>query len=140
MAQRIAADGSERHDGRVDAPTLERASLRPHERRVLERFVELLRVDFGGDLRSVWLYGSRARGEPPHDESDIDLIVVTSGGRRDERRVDDLLVRAADAEGASWGWFSVHVFDPQHIARRREIRSFFIQEVDREKIVLAGEP
>ena len=29
---------------------------------------------------------------------------------------------------------------PEHVAQRREIRSFFIQEVDRDKIVLWGEP
>jgi len=52
-----------------------------------------------------------------------------------------LLYRAADEDGgASPTFFSVHVYDPDHVARRREIRSFFFEEVDRDKIVLAGKP
>jgi predicted nucleotidyltransferase len=124
----------------VTASILDGASLSPEERRTLEGFVERLRARLGDDLQAVWLYGSRARGEPPGDESDIDLIVVTLGGRRDRHRVADVLVEATDEEGADWGVFAVHVYDPDHIAQRREIRSFFMQEVDRDKIVLAGGP
>jgi hypothetical protein len=54
--------------------------------------------------------------------------------------VTGLMDRAADAEGANSAFFSTFVFTPEHIAQRREIRSFFMQEVDRDKIVLAGEP
>jgi hypothetical protein len=54
--------------------------------------------------------------------------------------VYDVLIAAAEVEGANWGDFSIHVYDPAHVARRREIQSFFIQEVDRDKIVLAGMP
>jgi hypothetical protein len=36
-------------------------------------------------------------------------------------------------------FFSASVYDPQRVEQRREIRSFFIQEVDRDKIVLHGE-
>jgi hypothetical protein len=32
------------------------------------------------------------------------------------------------------------LYDPELVANRRGIRSFFMQEVDRDKIVLAGEP
>ncbi len=32
------------------------------------------------------------------------------------------------------------VYTPERIAQRREIRSFFTQEVDRDKVVLYGEP
>jgi len=32
------------------------------------------------------------------------------------------------------------VYSPERLAQRREIRSFFIDEVDRDEIVLAGEP
>lgn len=120
--------------------TLEDTSLSPVERRALERFVELLRREVGDDVHSVWLYGSRARGEPPADESDVDLIVITRRGWDDLARVMKLMDQAAEAEGAKPAFFSVHVYDPAHIAQRREIRSFFIQEVDRDKIVLSGEP
>jgi predicted nucleotidyltransferase len=124
----------------VSSSVLQKTSLTPEERRTLERFVEQLQAELGDDLRSVWLYGSRARGEPPREESDVDLIVVTPGGRRDQNRVIDILNGAADAEGANWVFFSTFVFTPEHIAQRREINSFFMQEVDRDKIVLAGDP
>jgi len=122
-------------------PTLAEASLTDAERRTLDRFVELLREELGDELRSVWLYGSRARGEPPHEESDVDLIVVTEhAGWNETTPIYRLLEQAADEQGTSPAFFSVHVYDPAHVAQRREIRSFFFQEVDRDKIVLAGEP
>jgi predicted nucleotidyltransferase len=122
-------------------PTLADASLTPIERRVLERLVRLLEEEYGDGLRGVWLYGSRARGEPPHPESDVDLLVVAP---RDDwqshLRVSRLISEAAAAEGANPFDFAALVYDPERVAQRREIRSFFIQEVDRDKIVLAGEP
>ena len=51
------------------------------------------------------------------------------------KRIDE----AAEGEGLSYFLFSPHVYTPERIARRREIRSFFIQEVDRDKIVLYGD-
>ena len=36
--------------------------------------------------------------------------------------------------------FSTIVWDPDRLRRRREIRSFFAQEVDRDKVVIYGEP
>jgi predicted nucleotidyltransferase len=121
--------------------TLAEASLDAGERRVVERFVGLLREEFGEDLRGVWLYGSRARGERPHEESDVDLLVVLAREAwQDHWQARRLAYDAAEAEGESPVWFSVHVYTPELLAQRREIRSFFIQEVDRDKIVLFGEP
>lgn len=119
---------------------LESASLSDAERDALERFVELLGVRLGDDLRGVWLYGSRARGEPPHDESDIDLIIVTRSGQADSGAVFDAIWDAARESDANAGRFSTQVFTPDWIAERRAIRSFYLQEVDRDKIVLAGDP
>jgi predicted nucleotidyltransferase len=120
---------------------LAEASLTDNERRALETLVERLAAAFGSRLRSVWLYGSRARGEPRHSESDVDVLVVV-----DPQLPDDLheVVRAAssaeDATGVGPVLFSTLVYSSERIAQRREIRSFFIQEVDRDKIVLFGEP
>lgn len=125
--------------------TLSRASLSARERRVVERTVAALREEIGDDLRAVWLYGSRARGEADPEEtdpdrrSDVDLLVIASGDLRHNQRLAlDLSDAAALAEGESPFIFSIHVFDPQWLRRRREIESFFIQEVDRDKLVLAG--
>lgn len=118
---------------------LSRASLDAVERRTLTSFVNRLREELGADLRAIWLYGSRARGERPDSESDVDLMVIADGGeRRYGARVNDLKYDIAEAEGANPVYLSVFVHDLEWLRGRREIESFFIQEVDRDKIVLAG--
>ncbi len=122
-------------------PALARASLTETESRVTERLVTLLRTELGPDLRSVWLYGSRARGEPPHDESDVDVLIVSERDLADDDlRVIRLVDEAAKAEGERPAFFATKVYTPEQIADRRQIRSFFMQEVDRDKIVVYGEP
>ena len=119
---------------------LAEASLSDAEHRVLERLGSALEAEFGSRLRSVWLYGSRARGEKPHPESDVDLLVVLDrSSMDDDHRVYDIVWSAAEKVGVSPVLFSTLVYDVDRIAQRREIRSFFIQEVDRDKIVLYGE-
>jgi predicted nucleotidyltransferase len=114
------------------------AQLKESERRVLGRFSSRLHQELGSDLRGLWLYGSRARGTA-HLESDVDLLVIADGGRdRYGRIAGDLSEEVAIAEGESPFNYSVHVHDLEWLQRRREIESFFIQEVDRDKIVLAG--
>lgn len=115
------------------------ASLSDVERRVVQRFIARLRDELGSDLGAVWLYGSRARGEPPRAESDVDMLVIAEGGwHRYEAKAIDLVSEAAEAEGDSPAWYSVFVHDAGWLHERRAIRSFFIQEVDRDKVVLAG--
>jgi predicted nucleotidyltransferase len=114
-------------------------SLSPAERRALRRLTELLRERLGHKLHAVWLYGSRARGEEPGPERDIDLLVVSDGGLRDLRTIGRIADEAAEAEGVSPVYLSLQLYTPEELAQRRGIRSFFIQEVDRDKIVLFGE-
>jgi predicted nucleotidyltransferase len=122
----------------VTANQFNAAQLSDSERRVVEHFASRLNDALGSDLRGLWLYGSRARGAA-HPESDVDLLVIADGGRdRYGRIAGDLSEEAAIAEGESPFNYSVHVHDLEWLERRREIESFFIQEVDRDKIVLAG--
>lgn len=88
-------------------------------------------------MEAVWLYGSRARGEGG-PESDVDLLVIarTYEPWLERDRADDLIERAADEIEESFLPFSVHLWTPEHLRGRREIRSFFLQEVDRDKVVL----
>jgi predicted nucleotidyltransferase len=117
------------------------ASLTSVERRVLGRFLQLAQDEYGSDLHAVWLYGSRARGEEARPESDVDLLLVVEGDEFENlRRATRLELDATLAERASSTLVSVHVYSPERLAQRREIRSFFIQEVDRDKIVLYGNP
>ena len=121
-------------------PTLSDASLTEDERRVVERLVVLMREHFRERLRSVWLYGSRARGERPHAESDIDLLAIADGGGfADIHEAIGLIDQAVEELSVPRPIVSVKVYDPSWLAGRRRIESFFIQEVDRDKIVLFGE-
>ncbi|HUB36889.1 MAG TPA: nucleotidyltransferase domain-containing protein [Solirubrobacteraceae bacterium] len=116
------------------------ASLTDDERRMVERLVERLREALGADLHAIWLYGSRARGETPRPESDIDLMVIADGGDpRYGMRAVELVHEVAAAVGVSPVWYSMFVCDREWLRGRREIRSFFIAEVDRDKIVLHGD-
>lgn len=121
--------------------SLENASLDATEQRTLERLVRLLEDEFGSDLHGVWLYGSRARGERPGPDSDIDVLVVANREQVDDGfRVHLHATDAALAEGANPAAISVKLMSHRHVEQRREIDAFFIREVDRDKIVLAGEP
>jgi predicted nucleotidyltransferase len=115
------------------------ATLSEAERNTVRRFVALIDDALGDDLRGLWLYGSRARGELPREDSDVDLLVIAEGDRERRRRLAmDLSEAAALAENQSPFTYSVHVQDEEWLRERREIESFFIGEVDRDKIVLAG--
>lgn len=116
------------------------AALTEGERETVQRLASGLRKALGDDLRALWLYGSRARGEA-HPESDVDLLVIADGGRdRYQRLAWDLSEEAAAASGESPFSYSVHVHDREWLQGRREIESFFIGEVDRDKLVLVGSP
>jgi predicted nucleotidyltransferase len=117
---------------------LTEASLSEAERRTIRRFLVSLDDALGPDLQAVWLYGSRARGTR-HEESDVDLLVIADGDtERNPRLALDLSETAALAEQESPFLYSVHVQDRAWLQGRREIESFFIAEVDRDKVVLAG--
>ena len=122
------------------------AALSVSERRVVERLVGSLQDELGEDLQAIWLYGSRARGDAAVEEtdpdlrSDIDLMVIADGGeRRYDDKVQGLTYAAAVEAGESPVWYSVFVFDPEWLQGRRAIESFFIQNVDRDKLVLVGD-
>jgi len=117
-------------------------SLRSDERPLLDRFLADLRAGLGDDLHAVWLFGSRARGEEPiGEDSDVDLLVlVRDASWEGKGRVHAVLATAArdvGLEGLDWS-FSVHVRTSEWLAGRREIRSFCMAEVDRDKVVLYG--
>ena len=123
-------------------PTLADAALSAQERALLERFSETLHERLGPHLHAVWLFGSRARGQRPlNEDSDVDVLVIADDASWDGTRLvyqalDDA-ARDLDLEDQAW-FFSVHVNTPEWLAQRREIRSFFIAEVDRDKVVVAG--
>jgi predicted nucleotidyltransferase len=123
-------------------------SLTPLELRVVERLLGWLRQEVGEDLLAVWLFGSRARGEAdleetdPDRRSDVDLMVVVSPDVDATGlgwAISPALEAFADEEGDSPVFYSVRVYGADRLRERRQIRSFFVQEVDRDKVVLLGD-
>jgi predicted nucleotidyltransferase len=124
--------------------SLAETSLSADERALLERFAATLRSRLGAELHAVWLFGSRARGEPPqHEDSDVDVLVLVDDASWDgKKRVHatfDEALRELQLEDLS-PWFAVHINTPQWLEGRRAIKSFFIAEVDRDKVVIEGAP
>jgi hypothetical protein len=66
------------------------------------------------------------------------MVIADGGDRRYGMRSIELLNEVARAQGVSPVWYSLFIADPEWLQGRREIRSFFIAEVDRDKIVLYG--
>ena len=122
--------------------TLAQASLSTDERALLTRFAAELSSELGAQRQAIWLFGSRARGEQPREYSDVDVLVLVDDASWDGKmRVHAALQSAARALGlqALTFSFSIHVNTPAWLEQRRQIRSFFIAEVDRDKIVLTGQ-
>jgi predicted nucleotidyltransferase len=124
------------------------AALNGTERRVVEGLVESLRSALGPDLLAIWLYGSRARGEADPDEtdhdrrSDIDMIAILGPGRDAAATTWELRPRweaLVAAEGDSPVYYSLRFYDVEFLRRRRAIRDFFFQEVDRDRLILHGD-
>ncbi len=124
------------------------AALNERERRVVRGIVTRLCDELGEDLLAVWLYGSRARCDAnpaeadPDLRSDVDLMAIVApacDAGAVSWEVQPRLEAIADAEGDSPVYYSLRIFDTEWLRGRREIRSFFVQEVDRDKLVLAGE-
>jgi predicted nucleotidyltransferase len=117
------------------------ASLAPDEQALLERFVAVLEQQLKDEVHAVWLFGSRARGEEPSQDSDVDVLVLVDDaswdGRMRVRGMLDDAARELGLDALTWS-FSVHVQTLEWLAQRREIESFFIAEVDRDKIALCG--
>jgi predicted nucleotidyltransferase len=121
--------------------TLSDTSLSVEEQALIERFVQELRVRLEGRVHAVWLFGSRARGERPSTESDVDMLVLVDDaswdGRMLVRQILDDAARELALDALTWS-FSIHVHTPAWLTQRREIGSFFIAEVDRDKVIVGG--
>lgn len=116
------------------------AALSEDERRLVDRIVAELRERLGQGLRALWLYGSRARGEQRGPDSDIDLLaIVEDAVRVDAGELWELPERLREELGIDWVPVSLLVHPIGWLAERRAIDAFYIREVDRDKIVLAGD-
>jgi hypothetical protein len=101
----------------------------------------LLRRKFAEDLDAVWLYGPRAFGERPQDESEVQLLVLLRDSSRGDRVTAlELLWEAAMAERATESYFSIRICDRASAERRRAMDEFLRREVEPDGIVLFTRP
>jgi predicted nucleotidyltransferase len=121
---------------------LSETTLSTDERRLLDRFASELHSRLGERLHAIWLFGSRARGEAPsHEDSDVDLLVLTDDASWEATTGIYLMLYEIATElklERAAAWFVIHVHTTDWLADRRAIKSFFIQSVDRDKVVVGG--
>ncbi len=117
--------------------TLAETSLTEPERQAVDEFVRALERGLGPGLRSVWLYGSAARGAERGEDSDVDLMVITADDPPDDLLIHQLSTRVSIAGGGVVS-LAPQAWSERRLHERREIGSFFAQELDRDKVVLHG--
>jgi predicted nucleotidyltransferase len=89
---------------------------------------------FGFSVRAP---GGRAAGE----DSDIDLLVITRGDpERDRSRTWALIDEVARELRANPAPYVPQTWDRAWLENRRAIDSFFVKDLDRDRIVLFGDP
>ena len=93
------------------------------------------RIVAGYAPERVILFGSHARGTP-HEDSDIDLLIIKQTDRRPEDRWMEVKRLLRDPYGAVP--VSPFVYTPQELEQRRAIKDFFIQEILETGKVLYG--
>lgn len=117
--------------------TIDDTSLTADERTLLEHFARKLRLSGENAPVAVWLFGSRARGKRLHEDSDVDLLVIVPDDSWEAKsRIHDTLQEVARClvlEPPALS-FSVHVHTPAWLAQRRELESFFVAEIDCDRV------
>ncbi len=107
--------------------------LEKEEEKALQRFKEILAEQFGREIVSVHLFGSKARGDA-HSESDIDLLVVT---QREDWRLKEQIGKVATKILLDYGvYLSVKVLGKSVHQKLVNVDSPFIRNILREGILL----
>ncbi len=101
-------------------------NLTPTERQAISRFSRRVQAEFGDQLDSIQIFGSKARGDD-HRHSDVDLLVVmTEVDWREEKRIDYLASQVMSATGV---FLSPKVFTVETIDRMKRHHNMFWQSI-----------
>ncbi len=107
--------------------------LTKKERGVIEEFKRRLERKFPREIVSMLVFGSKARGDAT-EESDIDIIVIT---RSDDKKLrKDIRYTGYDLEIEHGIILSIQVYSEKYINYLRNIPTQFMQNVDREAVVI----
>jgi predicted nucleotidyltransferase len=107
--------------------------LTDKERQAATEFVDKVHQQFDGQVVSVLLFGSRARGEA-EPESDMDLLVVMSDARPEIRRaIRYLAVEVWLKHGI---YLSTRVWSHAHWRKLEELQTLLYRNIRRDGINL----
>lgn len=107
--------------------------LEKREEEALKRFKEILTKQFGSEVVTIRLFGSKARGDF-HAESDIDVLVVT---QQDDWRLKEEIGKVATTILLDTGiYLSIKVMGQSLQQRLLLVGSPFIRNVMSEGIAL----
>ncbi len=101
----------------------------------LDNFRKNVIKNFNGNIDSVILFGSYARGDYTED-SDVDILVVAR--KHDPVMAKNIIGMAFDQFLKSRIYLSVKIFDRKGVERYRKLKTEFISNVMSEGIVLYG--
>ena len=107
--------------------------LNQEETKVLKEFKRRVQEQFPGELVNMLVFGSKSRGDAT-DESDIDIIVITHSD--DKKLAKNIRYTGYDLEIEHGIILSIQVYSERHINYLRNIPTQFIQNVDREALVI----
>jgi predicted nucleotidyltransferase len=117
----------------LTSPSQAASRFSENEWQTLNDFVQGLRGLFDGQVQSVILFGSRARGEPEPD-SDMDVVVVLStASAQTVRQVRHLAVEVWLRHGI---YLSTRVWSQAHWRRLGELQTLLYQNIRRDGIDL----
>jgi predicted nucleotidyltransferase len=107
--------------------------LTEKERQVVIEFVQRVRQRFDGQVASVVLFGSRARGEAEPD-SDMDvLVVMSSAGPEIRKEIRHLAVEVWLKHGI---YLSTRVWNRAHWRKLEELQTLLYRNIRRDGIDL----
>lgn len=109
------------------------AGLTKKDKEALMLFKEQLNEELPEQVKSIRLFGSKARGDAT-EESDVDVLVVV---KQHEKESWDKVIQLASGIITETGVvISPKVFSEERIHERRRRRNVFMQMVDKESIPL----
>ena len=107
--------------------------LTAKEKRVIEEFKKKIQEQYPEEQVYLTLFGSRARGEA-EKESDMDILVVI---RSEDWKLGDRIRELGYQLELRHGIvLSIQVMSRRHVEQLKAIGSQFLQEVEREGIVV----
>ena len=100
--------------------------------KVIDSLKDQVLAEFAGEVHSIILFGSVARGEANAD-SDVDILIITDASLESERRINDI---ATDIDLENEVFTQLIFFSNRRLQRAARMRSWFFTDVMNEGVVL----